>query len=506
MRESLEIAILLVAAWPAYRFLGFGPIRQYYRGMALMIAGLLALYVAGIAVAAAFAPPLLTLGAAAGVAAITLERWRARASWGRRRGLPPGTLAIFPRGPWVDHSFYLEQARRFGPIYKMSFLFKPMVCVLGTGLGSELLREHGDALEKPAVRLNQFIPRGFLRYMKPEDHLHYRKLLQAALSGEMLRANEPELAEIVRRALRSLAEESALAGAAGIHPREGMRRLLSAALAQLLFGLRADSEEFERLCALLDTLDLRAASFVPGHEDRRALAAAERIIRDRGREYRRMLERGESPAASLLGSLARIDPAAVDDETVLGNVVYMFLIGRVDLTGLLTWTLKHLADNPDWIERLRRAVEAGDVRGPDSLPSRITRETLRLEQSEYINRKAIRDIRFRELLIPKGWLIRVLVREGHRDPQLFDDPDRFDPDRFLGGKPEPRLFGLDHHSCIGIQLTDTLARATLTGLTRDFEWRGVADGPLQFIPPHWQPGPGFRICLQPRGADASSDR
>jgi cytochrome P450 len=506
VRTLLEIGILALAAWPACRFLGFGPIRRYYRGMATMVAALLVLYVAGIAVAARYAPGFVSLGAAAGLTAIVLERWRARAAWGRRRGLPPGTLSLFPRGPWVDRSFYAGQARRFGPIYKMSFLFKPMVCILGTGLGSELLREHADALVKPSVRLDKFIPRGFLRYMEADDHRHYRKLLTSPLSSEMLRENEQKLADEVRTLLQTMADESARAGATGIQPREPLRRLLSRAFALLLFGMRAGSEEYERLCALLDSLDLRAASFIPGRSDRRALAEAERIIRDRGREYRRAIEEGKSTPPSLLASLARTAPDAVDDETVLGNLVYMFLIGRVDVTGLLSWTLELLADNPDWADRLQRAVAAGDTAGADSLSSRIIKEALRLEQSEYINRKAVRDIRFREFLIPKGWLIRVLVREGHRDPELFSHPDRFDPDRYLGGNPEPRLFGLDGHSCIGIPLTDTISRAFLTQLTRGFEWSGVADGPRQFIPPHWQPGPDFRIRVQPRAAVASSDR
>ena len=56
-----------------------------------------------------------------------------------------------------------------------------------------------------------------------------------------------------------------------------------------------------------------------------------------------------------------------------------------------------------------------------------------LAQSEYLFRRANNAIQFRGVVIPAGWLVRVCIREIHRDPAVFTNPDRFDPDRFLDG-------------------------------------------------------------------------
>jgi cytochrome P450 len=165
------------------------------------------------------------------------------------------------------------------------------------------------------------------------------------------------------------------------------------------------------------------------------------------------------------------------------------------------WILKQLGDHPEWAARLRSSVRARPAAADPSLPTRILRETLRLEQSEYVYRRAQEDIVFHDLFIPKGWRIRVLIREGHRDPAVFDDPDRFDPDRFtrpdLVGK-RLATFGLGAHTCIGPQLTETAITVALTELARSFEWQVIEDGPREYGWAHWQPSGRMRIAFRRR--------
>ena len=64
-----------------------------------------------------------------------------------------------------------------------------------------------------------------------------------------------------------------------------------------------------------------------------------------------------------------------------------------------------------------------------SIGERVIRESLRLEQSEYLARRTTADIRFHGYRFPKGWRVRICIREGHRSADAFDRPDEFDPDR-----------------------------------------------------------------------------
>ena len=98
--------------------------------------------------------------------------------------------------------------------------------------------------------------------------------------------------------------------------------------------------------------------------------------------------------------------------------------------------------------------------------------------------------------IPAGWWLRVLVRESHRDADVFADPERFDPCRFARGMPprsEYSPFGLDAHACIGEALTRMFAIVVARELSFGCRLEPTADGPAMFSEWHWAPSDEFRV-------------
>ena len=110
--------------------------------------------------------------------------------------------------------------------------------------------------------------------------------------------------------------------------------------------------------------------------------------------------------------------------------------------------------------------------------------------------------------MPPGWLVRVCTQESHRDPSLFDDPNRYDPDRFLRPSWSAAAyapFGIDGHSCIGEALTRRFTSMLLVRLARSYDIVVTADGPLQMGEfQHWTPSDDFRIRLVSRAASSQS--
>jgi cytochrome P450 len=105
--------------------------------------------------------------------------------------------------------------------------------------------------------------------------------------------------------------------------------------------------------------------------------------------------------------------------------------------------------------------------------------------------------------IPAGWLVRICIRESHRDPASFTDPDRFDPDRFLRPPHDPRAYaplGLGRHACLGRTLVQVAGAAVLGTLARSFDWHVASDGPREFAAFHWTPSRRFRIAIARREA------
>ena len=87
--------------------------------------------------------------------------------------------------------------------------------------------------------------------------------------------------------------------------------------------------------------------------------------------------------------------------------------------------------------------------------------------------------RSRGVTIPKGASLWLVLASGNRDPQRFEDPDRFDPDRediqHLG-------FGSGIHNCFGAPLARLEAQVALTELARRLDNPRLVEDP----PPYRQ--------------------
>src|SRR5262249_10853773 len=182
------------------------------------------------------------------------------------------------------------------------------------------------------------------------------------------------------------------------------------------------------------------------------------------------------------------------DETALGNLIYAFEGSHFDLYSLWRWIVKHLVSNPDWIKNVHDTLAPARTR----LCEAIVLETLRMEQSEYLIRGPISNISHQHYFIPKATAIRICVWEGHKNPNVFPNPFKFDPERFVGrtySLEDYAPFGLDKHHCIASDFVVTLSAMFIEVLLERFVITLASNGPPKFGTHHWEPNPDFSISV-----------
>lgn len=429
--------------------------------------------------------------------AILLERWYARPNYGAERGLPPGSLDLFPTDVLVDYHALLKRAAEHGPLFKMSGTLrraamsawaKPMICIVGTRLGRELLTRYDDKLESPEPSFSRHTPRGLLRYMNQDDHQTYRQIFQATLSPDVARSHVSFLTEQIRQCLTEMRLECAQSRA-GIFPIPYLSRMVLTIWLRLFFGLAPGHSDSEQLERLFQKINPERFSLFARRQTRQALVHIIAILRGH-------VEHWELPPRCYLAELLALDPDALADPTLMGNLIYLLRMSAGDVESFLQWIMKKLAEHPEWLERIRT-----DPEHSSALAERIALETLRLEQSEYLTRRAREEFDFMNYRIPKGWLLRVCVRESHLDPTAFENPISFNPDRFLGrdySGAEFSPFGVGRHACLGSYLTLSVAKTFVTELARGYDLQMTTDGAREFRQFHWQPSSLFRIRLSAR--------
>ena len=148
--------------------------------------------------------------------------------------------------------------------------------------------------------------------------------------------------------------------------------------------------------------------------------------------------------------LGRISSAAGSlTETELLSNTAVLLFGGIETTeGMIANLFFHLLSDPDL---------TAACRADPTLIDAAIEESLRLEPAAaVVDRYATRDVTIEGVDIGRGDLVIVSLAAANRDPQVFADPDRFDPHR-----PNLRrqlAFAHGPHVCVGLHLARLQAR------------------------------------------------
>jgi cytochrome P450 len=371
---------------------------------------------------------------------------------------------------------------------------------MGHFLGKGLLTTHGEAWRTQ----RRLIQKGFDR----------RQL--DGLSGIM----HDSLAESMRGFDRQVS-----LGPVDIYPH--LMKMTFAMVARSLFGARLQDEDIDTVSHTICTVQefivrqtlqpylnpwFEVSGDLRRHEAMRAEADA---ILMRYIKARRQQEPGHDLLQTLLDA-RYTDGEGMSDELVLSESMQLLVAGHETSSNALSWLFYLLSSHPDCLDRVRQELDTvlgGAPLSPMDLPqldytTQVIQEGLRLYPPFWIiDRLAVDDDHAGGFDIPKGSTVIVYVYGAHHAPRYWQDPETFDPERFLKGNEKLRApftylpFGGGPRVCIGNHYAMLQILMIVSELLRRYDFELTPGQTIQARPMViLRPKHGIRMSFTPATA------
>ncbi|MEM1230566.1 MAG: cytochrome P450 [Pseudomonadota bacterium] len=395
---------------------------------------------------------------------------------------------------------WLQAQARLGPVFSTTALGEPCVVVTGSEANRTLWRSPDDWSYRDTDAGTFFcrqMGEDHVSALDGEPHRRLRKLILPAFGIGAMQRDLATAVTVLDQGVRRAVEE-------GSQSRDlygFLTRLLARVLTRTQVKSAPADALLERLCAFEE--DFIFGQQIPLPDQDRWFARPEYLALKRDAfDYFRSVAtaraEGERAEDSLQLLLDRPPPAGAPPLTPSeqAEAVYLLSVAGVGNIANLVCPLVYSLQDTQWPQRLREELEAADLADPEVLRSlsvlpALQRETERLfAPAPIIPKRATRDVELLGQPVDAGALVMHLHTLWQFDPQHFDAPLEFRPERWLADAPiKPNAFGGGKHLCLGMGVTRVLLPLVVAALYRYAEPRAL-ETPVQVpLDPAFTPSP-----------------
>ena len=355
-------------------------------------------------------------------------------------------------------------------------VFGNSILVSDPVLAKQIFTTSPDTLYNIQPNLSRLLGRGSVFALDGADHRRRRKLLTPPFHGKSIAAYERIVEEETLREMATWPEGERF------ETLEPMMRITLNVILRAVFG--ADGEEQQQLRELLPkwvTLGSRLAvlptpSHAPGKWSPWARLAGYR------RTYEQILDRiidrarrdpdfeNRTDILSLFLRSSYDDGAAMTREEIGDELLTLLAAGHETTASTLAWAFERISRHPQVLERLTAEAVGDDNTYRQATISEVQRNRTVID---FAGRHVMAPMyELGDYRIPQHFSILVSLLQLHQDPDVYPDPERFDPQRFIDNKANTfslAPFGGGTRRCVGAAFAnmemDVVLRTVLRNVT-----------------------------------------
>ncbi|WP_099023387.1 cytochrome P450 [Mycolicibacterium palauense] len=351
--------------------------------------------------------------------------------------------------------------RRLTGMYGSAFtlstpVFGPMVVVTDPALAKQVFTAPTEVLGNIQPNLSRILGPGSVFALEGSEHRRRRKLLTPPFHGKAMRNYEAIVEEETLREISSWPEGREF------ETLEPMMRITIDVILRAIFGaIGAELDSLRRILPPWVTLGSRLVVLPKPGRDLGRWSPWNRLAGYR-REYDEVVEalidqaRSDPQLEERTDVLALLVRSTYEDGTPMtpseigDELLTLLAAGHETTASTLAWFFERVSRHPAVLEKLvaEAATDDNEYRQATILEVQRNRTVI-----DFAGRRVLSPtFELGEWTIPQGYSISVGIGMAHRDSEEFPDPERFDPQRFVGERPNTFAwipFGGGTRRCVG---------------------------------------------------------
>lgn len=375
------------------------------------------------------------------------------------------------KNPIPFHKAFFD---RFGDTFSLSIgRGKHVILSRDNDVALHVLQQQQKCYQKSELQtkfISKYLGHGLLT-VNGDFWLRQRRLIQPAFHKQQMNQLAGNMQQTILLEIKDLPQDQAVA----LFP--VMNQLAFNVVAKSLFRLSADDLKMDRLKVIISEVQeflikeirtpykawwYKLSGQVKKHQH--MALETDTIIRE---IIEQRLQSGSKPndlLDMLLNTRYEDTGQPMATQQLIDEIKILFIAGHETTANALTFTLHLLGNHPEIQQKVFEEVTAIATQTPNvveqlqkmTYTNAVINESMRLYPPAWItDRENIVDDTLLRYHIQKGTLIGVSFYELHRNPKYWENPDQFNPERFLGEQRKQSMqyfypFGAGPRMCIGM--------------------------------------------------------
>ncbi|KAK4486010.1 hypothetical protein RD792_008671 [Penstemon davidsonii] len=417
------------------------------------------------------------------------------------------TLDFIASGYTSKPVTFMEKRRSlYGDVFKTNILGKPIIVSTDADVNKVILQNHGNVFIPCYPKsITDLLGKSSILQTNGPLHKRVHSLIGVFLKSPQFKARiTKDIENAVRLSLATWMNQCSR-----LYLQHEVKKITFEILVRVLMSvgpgekmnlLKKEFEEFIKglICIPINLPGTRLYKSLKAKK--RLLKIVKRIIEERKMNMENKEEKRLPNDAIdvLLSEIGESDEMLTID-SISDNVIEMMIPGEETVPTSMTLAVKFLSDNPLALARLveenlelkkRKEQSCEEYSWTDYMSLQFTQnvinETLRL--ANIINavwRKALKDVKIKGYLIPKGWCVLASFSSVHMDKTNYENPYEFDPWRWkkTGAAVSSNIFtpfGGGQRLCPGLELSRLEISIFLHHFATTYRWDAEKDEIIYF--------------------------